>query len=129
MAHKRIKHTDQEWFDLIKECRTSKRTISDWCGQHGITPKALYYHTRRLQGMGYQIPKKTHSDTRREKQEIVCLDISNSLSPDRDSLAYSIADEDAAVIHVCFQGIHIEVMNHAGQEVLTNLFHALTESC
>ena len=82
MAHKRIKHTDQEWFDLIKECRTSKRTIIDWCGQHGITPKALYYHTRRLQGMGYPIPKKTHSGTRREKQEI-----------------------------------------------LTNLFHALTESC
>lgn len=24
MAQKRIKHTDQEWFDLITECRTSK---------------------------------------------------------------------------------------------------------
>lgn len=68
--------------------------------------------------MGYPIPKKTHSGTRREKQEIVCLDISNSLSPDRDSLAYSIADEDAAVIHVRFQGIHIEVMNMQGRRSL-----------
>ena len=43
----------------------------------------------------------------------------------KGSLAYSIADEGAAVIHVRFQGIHIEVIGHAGQEVLTNLFHAL----
>lgn len=129
MAHKRIKHTDQEWLNLIKECRTSKQTINDWCGQHGITPKALSYHTRRLRCMGYQIPKKTRSDTRREKPEIICLDLSNSLSSDRDSLADPIADEGAAAIHVRFQGIHIEVMNHAGQEVLTNLFHALTEPC
>ena len=55
MAQKRIKHTDQEWFDLITECRTSKLKVKDWCKQHGITAKALYYHTRQLRQKGYTI--------------------------------------------------------------------------
>ncbi len=47
MAQKRIKRTDQEWFDLIKDCKTSSLKVKIWCEQHGITAKAIDYHSRR----------------------------------------------------------------------------------
>lgn len=47
MAQKRIKRTDQEWFDLIKDCKTSSLKVKIWCEQHGITEKVIDYHTRR----------------------------------------------------------------------------------
>ncbi len=40
MAQKRIKRTDQEWFELIKDCKTSSLKVKIWCEQHGITAKA-----------------------------------------------------------------------------------------
>lgn len=40
MAQKRIKRTDQEWFELIKDCKTSSLKVKTWCEQHGITAKA-----------------------------------------------------------------------------------------
>ena len=41
MAQKHIKHMDQEWFDLITECRRSQRNVKVWCEQHGITVKTF----------------------------------------------------------------------------------------
>ena len=34
MAQKRIKRTDQEWFELIKGCKTSSLKAKTWCEQH-----------------------------------------------------------------------------------------------
>ena len=79
MAQKRIKRTDQEWFDLIKDCKTSSLKVKIWCEQHGITAKAIDYHTRRLRQKGYTIPQRIPQTFPCEKQEIVCLDISKSL--------------------------------------------------
>ena len=36
MAQKRIKRTDQEWFDLIKDCKTSSLKVKIWCEQQEI---------------------------------------------------------------------------------------------
>lgn len=129
MAQKRIKHTDQEWFDLIRECRTSELKVKVWCEQHGITPKALYYHTRQLRQKGYSIPQKPVADIQPEKQEVVCLGIPDHPFPDRSLQPYHAVDESMAAIRVGFHGIQMEVTNHAGQEVITNLFHALLELC
>ncbi|MEH2946425.1 hypothetical protein [Sporofaciens sp. JLR.KK001] len=41
MAQKRIKRTDQEWFDLIKDCKTSSLKVKIWCEQHENTLLAL----------------------------------------------------------------------------------------
>lgn len=129
MAQKRIIRTDQEWFDLIKECRTSELKVKVWCEQHGITPKALYYHTRQLRQKGYSIPQKAAADIQLEKQEVVCLGIPDSSFLDRPFQPDHRMDEGMAAIRVGFRGIQMEVTNHAGQEVITNLFHALLGLC
>ena len=69
------KHTEQEWLKLIQDCRNSSMTVKDWCSQHDLTVKALYYHTYQLRKKGYTIPNKTITSDRCEKHEIVCLDI------------------------------------------------------
>lgn len=129
MAQKRIKHTDQEWFDLITECRTSKLKVKVWCEQHGITAKALYYHTRQLRQKGYPIPQKPTTDLLQEKQEVVCLGVSEGLFPDGSATPASLTDEGRAAICLSFRGIHMEVTNHAGKEVISNLLKALLGSC
>ena len=36
MAQKRIKRTDREWFDLIKDCKTSSLKVKIWCEQYVV---------------------------------------------------------------------------------------------
>lgn len=129
MAQKRIKHTDQEWFDLITECRTSKLKVKVWCEQHGITAKALYYHTRQLRQKGYPIPPKSAADQHLDKQEVVCLSVPEDLSYGNSRKPSPITDEGRAAVRLSFHGIHMEVMNHAGKEIISNLFQTLLESC
>ena len=129
VAQKRIKRTDQEWFDLITECRTSELKVKVWCEQHGITAKALYYHTRQLRQKEYTIPQKSATDLHQEKQEVVCLDVPEVLFPDRSRMPAPLTDESRAAICRSFHGIHMEVTNYAGKEVISNLLKALLGSC
>ena len=48
MVQKRIRRTDQEWLDLIQECRTSGLTDKAWCEQQHIQRSNFYYQIRRL---------------------------------------------------------------------------------
>ena len=35
---------DQEWLDLIQECRSSGMTDKAWCEMNHIQPSKFYYH-------------------------------------------------------------------------------------
>lgn len=124
------KHTDQEWLKLIQDCRRSSMTVKDWCSQHDLTIKALYYHTHQLRKKGYTIPNKAITPARSEKHEIVCLDITNSICADR-TVSHSPVTEAAndAVLRIDFHGIMIEISNHAVQDTITNTFRALQALC
>ena len=112
MAQKRIKRTDQEWFDLIKDCKTSSLKVKIWCEQHGITAKAIDYHTRRLRQKGYTIPQRIPQTFPCEKQEIVCLDISKSLFAGQKEITSTDPwAANAAVLQLDFQGTSIGISN------------------
>ncbi len=130
MAQKRIKRTDQEWFELIKDCKTSSLKVKIWCEQHGITAKAIDYHTRRLRRKGYTIPQRIPQTFPCEKQEIVCLDIPQSISGTK--AAASALNPQAVhpmVLHLDFHGVHMEISNDAAQETITNTLLALQNLC
>lgn len=129
MAQKRIKRTDQEWLDLIKDCKTSSLKVKTWCEQHGITAKAIDYHARRLRQKGYTIPQRIPQTTY-EKQEIVCLDISKSLSAGREEIPLlNPWNANAAALRFDFQGTPIEISNHAARETIENTLLALRSLC
>ena len=131
MARKRIKHTDQEWLDLILDCKKSSVTNQTWCEQHSITIKALAYHTQRLRRLGYDIPNKTPISIPREKQkqEVVCLQVSDGSPAHRWMSSPSPGGSSLAAAHIDFHGILIDLSNHASQEAVTNIFHALLSLC
>lgn len=130
MAQKRIKRTDQEWFDLIKDCKTSSLKVKIWCEQHGITEKALGYHTRRLRQKGYCIPQRPVKTMSCEAQEVVCLDIPKSIPVGMaDHTPSAPWAANAAVLRLNFQGVHIEISNDAARETITNTLFALQNLC
>ncbi|MCC8044374.1 MAG: IS66 family insertion sequence element accessory protein TnpB [Clostridiales bacterium] len=126
MSHKYCKRSDQEWFTLIRDCRTSGMTISAWCVQHEITQKALSYHTKKLRQKGYSIPPKTRGTAVPTKQEIFCLDFSGEKPANAGNPAGMSAE---TVIRIDFHGVLVEVTNQAVQETITNTFLALRNLC
>ena len=130
MTQIKLKRTDEEWFALINDCRTSGLKVKVWCEQHSITSKALYYHTNRLREKGYDIPQTTAAAVRKQKQEVVCLDIPDERSFSVPAQASPVMRVDStAAVCITFRGIHIKVSNHAAQDIITNTFHALQELC
>lgn len=129
MASKRLKLTDQEWFDLIQDCRTSGLKINGWCEQHGITLKALYYHTRRLQQKGYSIPERVISTAPKQKQDIIQLDIPGNLSVGSNARPTLAPETSAAAVRIDFYGVLLEISNHAAPDIITNTVHALLKLC
>lgn len=112
MASKRLKRTDQEWFDLIQDCRTSGLKINSWCEQHGITLKALYYHTRRLQQKGYSIPRRVISATPKQRQDIIQLDIQGNRSVGSSGEPALALETSIAAVRIDFHGIFLEISTH-----------------
>lgn len=128
MTQHRIKRTDQEWFDLINDCQTSGLKVKTWCEHHDITAKALYYHTRQLRQKGYALSKKIAGSSSPEKQEVVCLDVSNGISA--DALSHPMIDANhTSAISIDFHGIHIGISNHAALDTIRNTFRVLQELC
>lgn len=129
MAQRRIKRTDQEWLDLICNCYNSGLKVRTWCVQHGITLKSFYYHTRQLRQKGFELPRRD-ALIPQEKQEVVCVGISDDAAsgiPGRNRSLTDPPDNPAACVD--FRGFHIEISNHAAQDVVINIFRALHQLC
>ena len=75
MVQKRIRRTDQEWLDLIQECRTSGLTDKAWCEQQHIQRSNFYYQIRRLRKKACEIPDNPVSSCQ-EHHEVVAIDFS-----------------------------------------------------
>lgn len=73
MTKRHPRRTDEEWMNLIQECRTSGMSDKRWCEEHNIHTSNFYYQIRRLRKMACDIPESSHSAFH-EKQEIVRLD-------------------------------------------------------
>lgn len=60
---------DEEWLNIIHECRTSGLSDKIWCEEHHIQPSKFYYHIRRLRAKACEITER--EDTLPQKQEVV----------------------------------------------------------
>lgn len=128
MTQHRIKHTDQEWFDLNNDCQTSGLKVKTWCEHHDFTAKALYYHMRQLRKKGFALSKRIAGSSSPEKQEVVCLDVSNGISA--GALSHPMIDANhTSAVSIDFHGIHIGISNHAAPDTIRNTFRVLQELC
>ena len=72
MIKRNPRRTDEEWLNLIQECRLSGLSDKYWCEQHHIHPSNFYYHIKRLRNKACDIPKAVGSPLS-QKQEVVPL--------------------------------------------------------
>ncbi len=124
------RRTDQEWLELIQECRTSGMSDKDWCDQHHIQRSSFYYHIRRFRDSACTIPEASLPMVQ-GKQEVVQLRISDSdPSPiHTPALNNSLEFAGDTVIRLTVHGIRIEITNAAAGETIANTITALQILC
>jgi hypothetical protein len=130
MVQKYIKRTDQEWLDLIQECRTSGLTDKEWCEQQHIQRSSFYYQVRRLRKKACEIPDNPVPSCQ-EHQEVVAIDFSEP-----DPLPEKIVSRnepngfpDAPAIRLVFSVFSLEIQNGAASETIRNTIAALEQIC
>ena len=74
------RRSQEEWIQLIMECRNSGMTDRTWCEQHGILVSSFYNAVKRLRKKACDIPyvsnKKPYAlDLTAQKQEAVQIDL------------------------------------------------------
>ena len=52
------RRSDEEWLNIIHECRTSGLSDKIWCEEHHIQPSKFYYHIRRLRAKACEITEQ-----------------------------------------------------------------------
>ena len=133
MVQKRSNRTDQEWMELIKECRSSGLTDKDWCDRHGITRSNFYYHLRRLRKKSCDIPEATSSCKISLRQEVVPVEIRDSDVPlpavTSEPIPHFPNPSIGTAICIRFRNVEIEIRNGADNDVIRNTLSAIGGLC
>jgi len=124
------RRTDQEWLELIHECRTSGMSDKDWCDQHHIQRSSFYYHIRRFRDSACTIPEASLPVVH-GKQEVVQIQVSDpdSFHVHTSALNNSLEFAGDTVIRLTVHGIRIEITNAAAGETISNTITALQRLC
>lgn len=64
-----LSKSDQRWYDLIQECRTSGKSDRQWLLENNICSPTFYYHVKQLRKKACHIPENTSAGIA-EKQEV-----------------------------------------------------------
>jgi hypothetical protein len=86
--------------------------------------------TQRLRQKGYTIPQRITQASSYQKQEVVCLDISQSISTGMEDISPSTPwTARASVLRLDFHGTQIDISNRAAQQTITNALLAMKNLC
>lgn len=66
-----IKHQTlmQEWSERIRECRSSGKSVAEWCGENGIKTKTYYYWEKQF--ISQVVEQKHLPDGKQEKARLI----------------------------------------------------------
>lgn len=118
--------SDQHWFNLIHQCRTSGKSDIQWLLENSIKPPTFYYHVKKLRKKACKIPANTHS-SRSDIQEVVPLVVEDQTST--LSKPFTTGSTVDSTIRLNIQGISVEISNNATQEVIQNTLASLRFLC
>ena len=125
--------SDEEWFQIINECRRSGLSDSQWCKQHDIPESTFFCAVGRLRKKAYAIPDRNKSmdvlSNSLPKQEVVRIDIEPELLPSaRPEPMQEIPAmylDNSHTIEIDVHGINIRVFNSVDRELLKTVLSAL----
>ena len=126
---KNAPRTDQEWMELIQECRTSGLGDKTWCEQHGIPISSFYSKITKLRKRACEIPAANHRVIR-ECQQVVPLPIIDEIP---QSYGRSLSDDGSGqsvpAVILKTGSYCMEISNHAARDTILNTLSALQQLC
>ena len=126
---KTIRRTDQEWLELIQECRASGLSDAAWCEAHGLHRSTLYHHIRKLRNKACDIPAASHRSKTGFKQEVVpvtFVEEEKSFPPEQNQAP----DSGKIAASIQTGSIRVEIYNGAYSATIRDILSALGDvSC
>ena len=123
-AQKKI--SEQEWVNLVLQCRNSGFSDREWCDYNRIPLSTFYYHVRKLKKKDYCIPPAAGFTARQQVQEVVPLIIEEE--PASVKADNSFGTESTA-IRIFIRQFSLEITNHADQDTIRRTLSALEALC
>ena len=131
---KPVFRTDEEWFEIISECRQSGLTDEQWCLENDISTSSFYRHLKILRQAACDIPISA-SRTEITRQEVIPVEITelaDALPQTQRQTGIFRADTkdiSESVLRIRSGDICIDVTNHADISLASALLSALRTSC
>lgn len=128
------RRSQEEWLQLIMECRNSGMTDRTWCEQHGILVSSFYNAVKRLRKKACDIPyvsnKKPYAlDLTSQKQEAVQIDIYPDTIPDAAVPAPQVISaphiDNSHTIELMVGDVSLKVSNSADPALLQQIIRML----
>ena len=126
-----LSKSDQHWYDLIQECRTSGKSDRQWLLENNIGSGTFYYHVKQLRKKACHIPENT-SVCISEKQEVVPMFVNDLAIQEAPALvpeSEPAPPKTETAIRLTVQGMTVEITNLATQSIIQNTVSALRYLC
>lgn len=128
MRKRNPRRTDEEWINLIQECRSSGLSDKCWCEEHHIHTSNFYYQIRRLQKKACRIPEAVNSSLSK-KQEVVQGSLDDAVQyPALENTAV-VSTSFEPVVRITAHGFQIEITNAAAEEAVFRALSVLQRLC
>ncbi len=128
------RRSQEEWLQLIMECRGSGMTDHAWCEQHGILVSSFYNAVKRLRRKSCDIPyvsnKKPYAlDLTSKKQEAVQIGIYQETISDTEVPAPQVTSvphiDNSHTIELMMGDVSLKVSNSADPVLLQQIIRML----
>ncbi len=122
------KHSLDEKFDMVMECRSSGLTDYSWCKQHGIPSSSFYYWIKQLKKSGADLPEPLDAGgyLLESKQDVVELEIVDDVpAPSKPNSFYQ--DESHAPIEISIGKAIIKISNDVNPALFAKLISSIGE--
>lgn len=130
MSEKKKTRSEQEWLDLIQECRASGLPDKEWCQLHSISIKTFHNKVSDLRKKSCKIPQP-QSPPSRHKHEVVPLELGYSpvLFPEHAASDTLLFPPAHAAVTVRMPGYSIEIADGASEDTILSTLLALGRLC
>lgn len=129
------RRSQDEWLQLIQECRGSGLTDRTWCEQHGILVSSFYNAVKRLRKKACDIPYVSHRRTyaldltSANKQEAVQIDICPASHPEAvpstKQMSPALHIDNSYTIELMMDDVSLKISNSADPFLLQQIIRML----
>lgn len=124
MLQKQIRRNDQEWMQIIQECRNSGLSDQAWCHEHNISVSTFYNRIKRLQEQACEIPVSKGKASGQLQQVVPLQIIDETVEEHKNRI-----EAGRPAVSITAGKFHVMIHDHADRETIQNTLLALQQIC